>query len=81
MHELIGLADTGCSERGWVARYAEGLASYRARNFAAAAAAFEAVLQQRRGDRPALLMLERCAQLARTDPGDGWQAMTALNAK
>jgi len=80
VHELIALA-ADAVDRGWIVGYAEGLASYRTRNFAAAAAAFEAVLEQRGGDRPSQLMLERCAQLARTDPGDDWQAMTALKAK
>jgi len=66
---------------GWIARYEQGLANYRARRFAVALADFEAVLAERGHDRPSELMRERCRQFAATMPDAAWQPIVALRTK
>ncbi|CCD95137.1 putative Adenylate cyclase [Bradyrhizobium sp. ORS 375] len=81
-HELIGLAaDATSRDRSWVARYARGLRDYRARDFAAAIAAFEAALALKPGDRAAELMIARCRMLMQAEPDPNWHAVTALTTK
>jgi adenylate cyclase len=63
------------------ARFAEGLVAYRARQFAEAAAHFEAVLVQAKEDGPAHEMLERCRQFLEEPPGPDWQGEYALSTK
>lgn len=79
--ELIALAGEGEAGAGWIARYHQGLANYRARRFAAALADFEAVLTERGQDRPAELMRDRCRQLAATPPDAEWRPIAALTTK
>ncbi len=81
VHELIGLAPDASADMRWIAHYARGLQDYRAQDFAAAIAAFEAVLAFRPGDRAAQLMIARCRTLSQTRPGQGWRAVTALTTK
>ncbi|TYO66054.1 adenylate/guanylate cyclase domain-containing protein [Bradyrhizobium hipponense] len=79
VYELVGIAGEESSEEtGWIGRYEQGLANYRARRFAAALADFEAVLKQRGHDRPAELMRERCRQLAEVAPNAAWRPVAAL---
>ncbi len=80
VYELIGLADDG-ERPGWIARYEQGLASYRTRRFGAALIDFEAVLAERGRDRPAELMRDRCRQFAEAAPDDAWQPVAALSSK
>lgn len=79
--ELIALAGEAEAEAGWIARYQQGLANYRARRFAAALSDFEAVLTERGQDRPAELMRDRCRQLAATPPDAEWRPIAALTTK
>lgn len=79
VYELIAIAGEESSEEtGWIARYEQGLANYRARRFAAALADFEDVLKQCGHDRPAELMRERCRQLAEAAPDAAWRPVAAL---
>jgi adenylate cyclase len=80
VYELIGLsADKGGAE--WIARYEEGLAKYRDRDFADATADFEAVLRERPEDRPTMLLLDRCRRLQQTGVDDAWSSVAALTSK
>ncbi len=82
VYELIGLAgEDGGETPDWIGRYAQGLANYRERRFAAALADFEAVLSERGHDRPAELMRDRCRQLAATAPDAAWRPVAALTTK
>ncbi|MEY9160667.1 adenylate cyclase [Bradyrhizobium japonicum] len=81
VHELIGIVDEDVGMAGWIARYEQGLANYRARRFAVALADFEAVLAERGHDRPSELMRERCRQFAATMPDAAWQPVVALRTK
>ncbi|MBR0915085.1 adenylate/guanylate cyclase domain-containing protein [Bradyrhizobium japonicum] len=81
VHELIGIIDEDAGLAGWIARYEQGLANYRARRFAVALADFEAVLAERGHDRPSELMRERCRQFAATMPDAAWQPVVALRTK
>ena len=84
VHELIGLAGEADAERegtAWIARYEQGLANYRKRNFTAAIVDFEAVLHEHPFDRASELMLERCRELLRLSPNDAWQPVAALKSK
>lgn len=80
-HELIGIAGDDPGPAGWIARYEQGLAHYRARRFAAALVDFEAVLAERGHDRPAEIMCERCRELAVALPDAAWRPVAALGTK
>jgi adenylate cyclase len=58
--------------------YAEGLARWRARDFAGAAAALEQIAGD---DPPAALLLARARELAAHPPGDAWEAVSTLEGK
>jgi adenylate cyclase len=58
--------------------YGEGLAHYRARDFAGAAERFACVAGD---DRPSALFLERARQLAQRPPGPEWEPVNAQEAK
>jgi len=79
--ELVSLAGESEAEAGWIARYEQGLANYRARRFAAALADFEAVLRDRSHDHPAAMMRDRCRQLAAAPPDAEWRPIAALTTK
>ena len=55
--------------------YGEGLAAYRAGRWEAARAAFAACQEQRAGDGPARLFLERITQLERVAPAGIWDGI------
>jgi adenylate cyclase len=61
--------------------YEAGLASYRARNFAAAMACFEQALTARGDDPPSRIMIERCRLFLKTPPGNDWQATNTMQVK
>jgi adenylate cyclase len=81
IYELLAMAGTGSDAPRWVALYETGLASYRARNFAAAMACFEQTLAERGDDPPSRIMLERCRQFLENPPGADWQATNAMQVK
>ena len=60
--------------------FARGLAAYRRRDFAAAAAVF-ADLAERLGDGPAAAFLERCRHLQAEPPPEDWAAVEVLTSK
>jgi adenylate cyclase len=56
-------------------RFEAALTSYRARDWAAARAGFEALAQEPGGDPPARVFLDRLDQLAADPPGDDWDGV------
>ena len=60
------------------AAYAEGLAAWRARDFAGAAARFASIAEQ---DPPAALFEARARQLANQAPGPDWEPVNTLEGK
>ena len=82
VYELIGIVEDMAVEFvGWIARYEQGLANYRNRDFATAAVEFEAVLRERPQDRPASLFLERCRRLDQSGVEEEWSSVAAMKAK
>jgi class 3 adenylate cyclase/CHASE2 domain-containing sensor protein len=78
IYEPLGLASEVSPERRAGAEaYAEGLARYRARDFAGAAATFATLA----GDPPAARFAERARELARQPPGPDWEPVNALEEK
>ena len=71
IYELLGVAEPGAEPPGWVALYAQGLAAYRMRDFAAAINLFETLLAERPADTPARIMLERCREFLDVAAGGG----------
>jgi adenylate cyclase len=63
------------------ARFAEGLAAYRAQRWDEARRCFEAALTAVPGDGPSGAFIERIEKLARTPPGDGWDGAWHLERK
>jgi adenylate cyclase len=81
IYELLAMAGNGSDAPRWVGLYEAGLASYRARDFAAAIACFEKALTGRGDDPPSRIMMERCRLFLKTPPGDDWQATNAMQVK
>jgi adenylate cyclase len=81
IYELLAMAGNGSDAPHWVASYEAGLASYRARDFAAAMACFERALAEHGDDSPSRIMMERCRLFLKDPPGDDWQATNAMQVK
>jgi adenylate cyclase len=81
--ELLGMSEVdGDAPMPWVTRYEAGLSAYRARRWAEAIAAFEAVLAARPGgDAPAAMLLQCCRQFLIDPPPADWVAVTVMGAK
>ena len=65
----------------WVASYEAGLAAWRARDFTAAIAAFEKVLEIRKDDAASSVMIERCRQQLENPAGEDWDGTTIARTK
>jgi adenylate cyclase len=76
IYELLGMADDPADSTGWVGLYESGLASYRARDFAAAILEFERVLAVRSEDQASSMMIERCRERLAAPAGDDWDDTT-----
>jgi adenylate cyclase len=76
IYELLGMADDPADSTGWVGLYESGLASYRARDFAAAILEFEKVLSLRNEDQASSMMIERCRERLEAPAGDDWDDTT-----
>jgi class 3 adenylate cyclase/CHASE2 domain-containing sensor protein len=72
---LAAAGEEAADEKARAAVYAEGLACWRARDFAGAAARFAQIAAD---DPPARLFLERASALVRSPPGPGWEPVTVL---
>jgi adenylate cyclase len=62
-------------------RYAEGLASYRSRDWKQAAAYFRSALSLDTSDGPSRTMLARCEAYLATPPPDAWDGVFELTEK
>jgi adenylate cyclase len=81
IYELLGVTGSDVDPTSWVRLYELGLATYRARGFAAAIAHFEGVLNIRPRDKPSILMIERCRQFLKFPPADEWHGVTISESK
>jgi adenylate cyclase/guanylate cyclase len=79
IYELLAMA-TGLTDQQKTAAadYAEGLAHWRAGQFAAAVTSFE---RSARADRPASIFLDRAKQLAASPPDGDWDSIRTLESK
>jgi len=79
LYELLATAGRETPQQQQAATaYAEGLAHWRAREFAAACACFERVAEF---DKPSTLFLRRAGELANQPPGADWEPVSALESK
>lgn len=81
IYELLGMAGDYADSSGWVAHYESGLASYRARDFAAAIVDFEKVVTLRKQDLASSMMIERCREQLKMPAGDDWDDTTVALRK
>jgi adenylate cyclase len=81
IYELLGMADESADSSGWVGHYESGLASYRARDFAAAILDFEKVVNLRNQDQASSVMIERCKKQLETPTGDDWDDTSIAQRK
>jgi adenylate cyclase len=72
IYELLAMTGELAGELRWVSLYEAGLASYRARDFAAAMQHFENAIADRKQDQPSSIMIERCKQQLERPTDDGW---------
>lgn len=80
IYELLGMSDELDGKPEWAMSYEAGLAAFRARDFQAAIAAFETVLQTR-DDAAASAMIERCRQLLDNPAGKDWDGTMVARTK
>ena len=69
------------SKKEALARFAEGLAAYRARAFVRARELFEAALRASPGDGPSEAFRERCIEFAVHPPPKDWDGANSLDSK
>ena len=81
IYELLDMADETGGVPDWVKAYEAGLACWRARDFSAAIAAFEQVLQMRSGDAASSVMIERCRGQLANPSGEDWDGTTVARSK
>jgi adenylate cyclase len=81
IYELLGMADEVGGTPDWVAPYEAGLAAWRARDFTAAIAAFEKVLEVRPHDAASSAMIERCREQLENPAGEDWDGTTIARSK
>jgi adenylate cyclase len=80
--EIMGRASALSAAQSTLrARFEEGLAAYRAGDWAAARAAFTAALAAAPGDGPSHLFLRRVDELEAAPPADGWDGAWRLEQK
>jgi adenylate cyclase len=75
------MADEFDGTPDWVASYETGLAAWRARDFSAAIAAFEKVLEVRPHDAASSAMIERCRAQLENPAGEDWDGTTIARSK
>jgi adenylate cyclase len=63
------------------ARFAEGLAAYRAQRWEEARRSFEAALSAMPGDGPSMTFIKRIDGLIAAPPGEGWDGAWHLERK
>jgi adenylate cyclase len=81
IYELLGMAGEFDAKPDWVGLYEAGLAAFRARDFSAANAAFEKVLEIRDHDAASLAMIDRCRQQLENPDGEAWDGTTVARTK
>jgi adenylate cyclase len=81
IYELLGMAEEFDATPDWVGSYESGLAAFRARDFAAAIAAFEKVLEIRQHDAASSAMIDRCRQQLENPDGEDWNGTTIARTK
>jgi adenylate cyclase len=80
IYELLGMSAESDGKPDWAVSYEAGLAAFRARDFKAAIAAFEIVLQIR-DDAASSVMIERCRQQLENPAGEDWDGTTVARTK
>jgi adenylate cyclase len=81
IYELLGIAGEFTAAMDWAKSYEAGLTAWRARDFAAAIGAFEKVLEIRKDDAAAMVMIERCRQQLANPSSDDWDGTTIARSK
>jgi adenylate cyclase len=69
------------AELAWLARWEAAVAAYRARDFAAARATFEALGAERPDDEPCRIYAGRCGAFLATPPPPDWNGVYELHDK
>jgi adenylate cyclase len=80
IYELLDMADERDGKPDWAVSYEAGLSAFRARDFKAAIAAFETVLQTR-DDAASSAMIERCRQQLDNPAAEDWDGTTVARTK
>jgi adenylate cyclase len=80
IYELLDMAEELDAKPDWATFYEAGLAAWRARDFKAAIAAFENVLEIR-DDMASSAMIERCRQQLENPSGEDWDGTTVARTK
>jgi adenylate cyclase len=74
IHELVGARSDG-PEPAYIALAEEAFQAYLRRDFAAAAALYQRILDERPEDKPSLVMRQRCLDYLANPPGPDWSGV------
>ena len=82
IYELLGLkSEESAIHRTIIPLCSQGLEYYRRRDWNAAIACFDEVLRHCAGDRPSLLLGQRCRSYQANSPGPNWDGVSRLEHK
>jgi adenylate cyclase len=83
VYEVLGYLDGAAQPDlgDLLQRFNDGLSAYRARDWRAAIAAFDAARALRHGDAPSEMYIERCRHYLETPPEAGWDGVWVLHEK
>jgi adenylate cyclase len=81
LHELLALRPAPAALEAFLARFASGLAAYRAQRWDEAIARFREADALRGDDPPSRAYVERCEAMRARPPGAGWDGVFELKTK
>ena len=81
IYELIGYGHLYAQKQPLIARFSEGLATYKARQWAEAIERFQAVLTLDPHDTPSKIYIERCQLHQETPPPEDWDGVFVMKTK
>lgn len=79
--ELFELMGGGGPLPHWAVEYEKGFRAYAARDFGRACALFARAIQERPGDGPSKVLLERSLAFAKSPPGPEWDGVHVMETK
>ncbi|MFP4084626.1 MAG: CHASE2 domain-containing protein [Desulfonatronovibrio sp.] len=81
VYEPLGKDYFTGGEFAFIPPFEKGLTAYRNQNWDQAVELFNAVLEIKPEDKPALIYIDRCRKMAQSPPGEGWDGVWIMTTK